>query len=177
MNLNFNLDDRQKKIAYVSGAGVAVLLFLWTIILPKIGVGGLDAKIAAKQRDLREMLRTYQDFEQVKKEVTANEAAIRNNKNTSLLSELSTIAEKLEIKQGIESMSSRPRPKNDFYVEESVEMRLQKITLEELSRLLYELETSSKVLRVRKLHIESRFDDPSLLNVTLEISMFQGLAE
>ena len=177
MNLDFHLDDNQKKVVYVAGAGVAALLFLWTVILPKLGVSGLDDKIAAKQHDLREMLHLYQDFEQVKKEVSANEIAIRNNKGNSLLSELSAIADKLGIKGGIESMNSKPRPKNEFYQEESVEIRLQKINTEELTRLLYEIETSPKILRVRKTHVESRFDDPNLLNVVLEVSLFQPLTE
>ncbi|NLH49584.1 MAG: type II secretion system protein M [Myxococcales bacterium] len=175
--MNLNLDDRQKRILMISGAGVAVLLLLWTIVLPKLGIGGLDSKIAAKQRDLREMMRLYQDFEKVKKDVNAIEGGINRNKNLSLLSELSTIAEKINIKQGIESMVSKAKPKSEFYKEESVEMRLQKIKLDELANLLYDIEYSSKVLRVRKLHIEARFDDPTLLNAVLEVSTFKNLDE
>jgi predicted Holliday junction resolvase-like endonuclease len=175
MNLNLNLDDRQKKILLIAGGAVAVLLLVWTIVLPKLGIGGLSGKIEARQRDLRDVLRLYQDFEQIKKEVNKNETAIRANRNLSLLSELSAITEKLEIKQGIESMTSKAKPKNEFYQEESVEVRLQKINTEELARLLYEIEYSPKVLRVRKLHVESRFDDPSLLNVVLEVAMFKEL--
>jgi hypothetical protein len=56
-------------------------------------------------------------------------------------------------------------------------LRLQKINIEELGRLLYDIEQSPKVLRVRKLHVETRFDDPTLVNVSMEVSMFKMLTD
>jgi hypothetical protein len=175
--MNLNLDDRQRKIAVLAGGGVAVLLLLWTIVLPKLGIGGLDSKIAAKETELREMVRMYQNFETIKADVNRIELAINRNQDMSLLSELSQIAETLGINKGIDSMVSKQRPKNDFFKEEAVEMRLQKINTEEMGRLLYEIEHSSKLMRVRKLHVENRFDDASLLNVVLDISTFKRLEE
>ncbi|MDP8222981.1 MAG: hypothetical protein P9L99_06450 [Candidatus Lernaella stagnicola] len=177
MSFNLNLDDRQRKIALFGGAGVAVLLFVWIVVLPKFGVGGLDSTIDTKESELREMVRLYQNFEQIKSDVTLIEKKIARNESMSLLSELSAIADKVGITQGIDSMVSKQRPKNDFYKEEAVEIRLQKINLEELGRLLYEIEHSTQLLRVRKLHVESRFDDNSLLNVTVEVSTFKEREE
>jgi len=177
MNLNLNLDDRQRRILLVAGGGVAVLLFLWIIVLPKLGIGGLDSKIEEKDAELREMIRLYQNFEQIKGDVSRLETTITRNKDMSLLSELSATAEKLGISQGIDSMVSKQKPKNDFYKEEAVEMRLQKINTEDLGRLLYEVEHSTLVMRVRKMHVETRFDDPALVNVTLEISTYKHLEE
>jgi type II secretory pathway component PulM len=175
MNLNLNLDERQRKIAFIVGAALAVVLFLWVVVLPRLGIGGLDDQIATKENELREMSRLYKNFDQVKRDFTRIDSQIQRNRDLSLLSELSSIAERLNIKQGIDSMISKPKPKNDFYEEEAVEIRLQKVTLEELTRLLYEVEQSPKVLRVRKMHVETRFDDMSLLNVTLEVSAFKRL--
>lgn len=173
MNLNF--DDRQKKMLMIAGAVLAVIMFLWVIVLPRLGIGGIDAKIEAKEKELREMTRLYGNFEQVKRDFTRIDTQITRNSELSLQSELSAIAERLNIKQGVDSIISKARPKNDFYQEESVEIRLQKVTLEELTRLLYEIEQSPKVLRVRKLHIEGRFDDANLLNVVMEVSTFKRL--
>ena len=159
----------------IAGAGLAVLMFLWVIVLPRLGIGGLDAKIEAKKKKLREMTRLYGNFEQVKRDFTRIDTQITRNSELSLQSELSAIAERLNIKQGVDSIISKARPKNDFYQEESVEIRLQKVTLEELTRLLYEIEQSPKVLRVRKLHVEGRFDDVNLLNVVMEVSTFKRL--
>jgi len=173
--MNLNLDDRQKRILLIAGGVLAVLLFVWVIVLPRLGIGGLDDKIAKKESELREMVRLYKNFEQVKRDFNRIDTQISRNRDLSLLSELSAIAEKLNIKQSIDSMVSKAKPKNDFYQEEAVEMRMQKLTLEELTRLLYEIEQSPKVLRVRKLHAETRYDDASLLNVTLEVSTFKRL--
>lgn len=170
-----NLDDRQRKILMIAGAAVAVILFLWVVVLPRLGIGGLDTKIESKEAELKEMLRLQHSFEQVKRDFTKIDSAIGRNRDLSLLSELSQIAEKLNIKKGIDSMVSKTKPKNDFYQEEAVEMKIQKITIEELTRLLYEIEHSPKVLRVRKLHVDTRFDDRSLLNATLEVSTFKHL--
>jgi len=175
--MNLNLDDRQRKILMIVGAGLAVLLFLWIVVLPRLGIGGLDNKIAKKEQELQEITRLYKSFEQVKRDFNKIESAINRNQTMSLLSELSNITEKLNIKQGIESMVSKAKPKNEFYQEEAVEIRIKKLTNEELTRLLYEIEHSTKVLRVRKLNVEARFDDPSLVDAVLEVSTFKRLED
>ncbi len=173
--MNLNIDDRQRKILLLAGGGVVVLFFLWTIVLPKLGIGGYENRIEAKERELREMIHLYQSFEQIKSDVARIEKNINRNQSMSLLSELSILAEKVGINEGIDSMVSKQKPKNDFYKEEAVEMRLQKVTLEEFGRLLYEIEHSAKLMRVRKMHLESRFDNASLLNVALEVSTYKRL--
>jgi len=171
--MNLNLDDHQKRIAMIAGAVVAVLMLLWVVVLPRLGIGGIDDKIKLKENELREVIRLYKSFEQIKGDFNRIESQINRNQSLSLLSELSRIAEKVNVKQGIDSMVSKAKPKNDFYQEEAVEMRVEKITLEELTRLLYEIEYSTKVLRVRKLHVEARFDDKTLLNAVLEVSTYK----
>lgn len=171
--MNLNLDDRQKRIAMIAGAAVAVMMVLWVIVLPRLGIGGIDEKIKIKENELREVIRLYKSFEQIKSDFNIIESQINRNKSLSLLSELSRIAEKVNVKQGIDSMVSKAKPKNNFYQEEAVEMRVEKITLEELTRLLYEIEYSTKVLRVRKLHVEARFDDRTLLNAVLEVTTYK----
>ena len=46
------------------------------------------------------------------------------------------------------------------------------ITIEQLRRYLYEIEYSTKVLRVKELSVEVRFDNKNLMNVRVLVSKF-----
>jgi hypothetical protein len=97
--MNLNLDDHQKRIAMIAGAVVAVLMLLWVVVLPRLGIGGIDDKIKVKENELREVIRLYKSFEQIKGDFNRIESQINRNQSLSLLSELSRIAEKVNVKQ------------------------------------------------------------------------------
>jgi len=173
-----SLDDRQRKIFMIAGAGVALLLFLWTVVLPKLGLGGLDKRIEQKTQELREMQQMYHDFNKINAEVALLDKQIERNKDLSLMTELSEIAKRsdLDINDKVETITSKASPKNDFYKEEVVEIRIKKIDTEEFIRFLFAVEHSTKLMRVKKISAAARFDDPKLLDVVMEVATFKNEA-
>ena len=57
--------------------------------------------------------------------------------------------------------------------EESVEVNLVKIDLAHLSALLQSLERGAGVVRVRRLRVTTRNDDPTLVDATLVVATYQ----
>jgi len=55
-----------------------------------------------------------------------------------------------------------------------VEVNLARIDLPRLARLLEALERGPGVVRVRKLRVSTRGDDPALVDVTLQVSTWQA---
>jgi general secretion pathway protein M len=58
--------------------------------------------------------------------------------------------------------------------EDSVEINLARIDLSKLARLLDALERGPGVVRVRRLRMATRNDDPSLVDVTLQVVTWQA---
>lgn len=170
-----SLDDRRKKILMIAGAGVVLFLFLWTVVLPKLGMGGMDNRIAQKTQELREMQQMYREFNELNAEVARLDQQIERNKDLSLMTELSEIAKRtdININDRVETITSKAAPKNDFYMEEVVEIRIKKISTEEFIRFLYAIEHSTKLMRAKKISAAARFDDPKLLDVIMEVSTFK----
>jgi hypothetical protein len=78
---------------------------------------------------------------------------------------------------GIEVNDLRPGQQSavgsDKVLEDSVEVSLAKVDLPRLTALLSELERGQGIVRVRRLAIRGRSDDPAAVDVTLLVSAWQ----
>lgn len=59
-------------------------------------------------------------------------------------------------------------------VEESAEVQLEKVTMNELINILYRIEEAPMMLAVKRLTIRKTFENPELFNATLTLSLFIG---
>lgn len=170
------LNDRERKIVIFGGGGLLAFLLLWFVI-PALFSG--DDQTAAgtdgSKSDLEAIMMLYKDFANVQAEYKKIEGRINSRKDFKLLTELESLGEKAEISTNIESMEDKPKPKNDYFKEQAVDIRLQKVTLKQLIAFLYSIEYSTNVLRVKKLHVEVRYDNPDLLNAQIEVATFTPL--
>jgi general secretion pathway protein M len=68
----------------------------------------------------------------------------------------------------------RPQPSSvqDTVRENSVEIKLEKIRLDQLIRLLYAIDSTDACLQVKNLRVKTRFDDRTLLDAVLTISSY-----
>lgn len=56
---------------------------------------------------------------------------------------------------------------------EAVDLRLEKIRFDQLVSLLKAFDSSDMLLNVRQLKVKKRFDDPTLVDVTLQVESVQ----
>lgn len=169
------ISDRERKLL-IFGGGAFVLFILLYFVVPALFSSDKTPGVMGSQRkDLMEIMTMYKDFSNIRTDFNKIEAQIKKQKDFSILTELESLAEKAEIKNNIESMESKPKPKNEFFKEQSVDVRLIKVNLKQLLSFLYSIEYSTKILRVKKLHVDVRFDDADLVNASLEVSTFKPL--
>jgi general secretion pathway protein M len=168
------LGRREKLVISAGAVAVALLLFYRFGLLPAIErLRTLDRLVAIKERDLHQMktLReTYLAQKRLMEEVSRSLA--QRGQDFAIFSFLEDLANKTGIKGNIKSMTPAPTTQGELFRETSVEMRLEGIALQQLTRYLYDIERAPQLLRVRRMHIKPRPANPDLLDVTFQVSTF-----
>ncbi len=177
-----NLGGREKLAMIIGGVAVALLLFYRFGLSPALErLRTLDRLVATKERDFHEMktLRdTYLAQKRLMEEI--NQSLAQRGQDFAIFSFLEELANKTGIKNNIMYMKPALTTPGELFRESSVEMRLEGIALQQLTRYLYDIEQAPQLLRIRRMHIKPRAANPDQLDVTFQVSTFylnkRGLA-
>jgi general secretion pathway protein M len=101
-----------------------------------------------------------------------NQSLAQRGQDFAIFSFLEELANKTGIKNNIMYMKPALTTPGELFRESSVEMRLEGIALQQLTRYLYDIEQAPQLLRVRRMHIKPRAANPDQLDVTFQVSTF-----
>jgi general secretion pathway protein M len=157
----------------VGAAAAAVAIF--TVWLTSMQVGSAmrarEERIAQKTRVLSQFGKLADGYRRRQAERNALEARLRAQP-VPLMSHIAQAGTAL----GIEVNDLRPTGAPDELEglrEESVEVNLARIDLSRLAQLLQSLERGAGVVKVRRIRLTTRQDDPALVDATLVVSTYQ----
>ena len=157
----------------LGGIGVFLILFFGLFILPiSREKGNLEARIAKKRQELKEMMVLAQSYEG-----PARQSEIRGGipAGFSILSYLEGLADQARIREKIEHMKPGSTETRGKGKEVSVEVKLKSVSLSELVNYLFHIEQGGKhPLIVRRMMVRSRFSNPHELDATLTIIGVSG---
>jgi len=98
----------------------------------------------------------------------------RRQRGFTLFSFLDKLAGQVGIKERITYMKpSSTKQKDTPYRLSLVEMKLNGITMEQITRFLYRIETSQNMIHVRRLSLNKKEEKEALLNVILQVETFE----
>jgi general secretion pathway protein M len=158
--------------ALVSAAAAAVVLFVVFLAGTAIsrGISSREARIEDKTRILSQVGKLAAIYRAAQGERQALETRLRG-RPVQLMSHVSQTGASL----GIEVNDLRPSGapvESEGLVEESVEVNLPRMDMARLARLLQALEGGPGVVKVRRIRVTTRSDDPALVDVTLVVATF-----
>ncbi len=172
------LSTREK---WMLGGGSIIALFLilyFSLVDPTLQrMAQLDSLIPRKERDLQELLRLKQKFQEVSKEIRAIEKQLPEESRFSPLSFLEENAAKNKIKGNIAFI--RPLAAQEHksqYREVPVEVKVERVTLAQIIPFLAALENSTNRLRIKRLSMKTRFSNPDLMDVTFMVLSYEKVA-
>lgn len=157
----------------VTAAAFAVALFVVWLVSHQIGAGiaEREARIEQKTKVLSQMSKLGEAYRRREAERQAVEARLKGSP-VQLMSHISQTGATL----GIQVNDLRPTgapTEQDGVSEESVEVNLARIELQRLAQLLQSLERGAGVVRVRRIRVTTRADDPALVDATLVVATYQ----
>lgn len=186
-NLRAIIDQIREKIQRIQSskrdkrtikASVAVLSIIILLLIFRFFISG--AERLEKQANILEtdykkvtsLRKQFLEFKQIKTELTST---IKSG-DEALISLLEGILVDEQIDRGsfsIKDSNSRVTKDEDLFDEQNVDAEIRKIPLYKLVDLLYKINTNNSFLKVSKLRIRTRFDNPDLIDVNFRISRFK----
>ena len=155
---------------------VGIFVLVQVAIFPFI-----DARERLERR-LVSHTRSYDEIKQLRKQylglqIRADNSKIqidRRQRGFTLFSFLDKLAGQVGIKERITYMKpSSTKQKDTPYSLSLVEMKLNGITMEQITKFLYHIETSQNMVHVQRLSLNKKEEKEGLLNVILQVETFE----
>lgn len=170
------LSPRERILTLVASVFIGGGLLFGALISPLLSSQGRYQNLAERQREnlqqLRELAMEYLALERSLEEMEVSMARTRTG--TSLLAAMEGEAKKLGLADKITSMKPLSRNLESGMVETSVELKIEKINLAEITGFLKAVEGTDLMARTARLRLKTRFDDPQLLDATILVMALEA---
>ena len=174
-------DKLDKKQRYYA-AGVAI--FVLAALILEFGLfpfweakGKIKQAVQTNQKKLSEIIRLDNDFAlQEAKVAKVKRVMASRQADFSLFSYLEKKALQAAVKGNIKNMSSSRGTQTANFEESLVDIRLDKITIKQLTDFLYYAESPADLVRIKRITVSKMKESPEYLSVQMQLASFQMLS-
>lgn len=170
--------NTREKIIVSSGIILTFIILIYAFVLTPLmeRYTDLERIIRKKESQYQEMVQLREEYLTLKKELQELEkVASRRKENFSPLTFMESVSSRATIKNRVVSMKPIVIPIGENYRESSVEVKIERIVLEQILKYLRLIEDSQYPLRIKTLHLKSRYDDPGFMDATVTVSFYEKL--
>jgi general secretion pathway protein M len=175
--VNLSKLSRREKFIVAGGACALVVFLLIQLVITPVFSHRTQMRQAVKSKTLMlaEMHRMKSDYDGLKSRSRQSEARFtRRDKGFTLFSFLDQLAGQSQIKERVNYMRpSKIEQKNSAFKLSRVEMKLEAVTLEQLTTFLAGVETSRNAAVVSKISITRRDQKEGLLDAILQVDTLE----
>ena len=170
--INLNLNRREKLAVYGGGIVVAIFIVVQLIIAPLFEKrDALQDTLSAKRRTLAEMRQLQREHQDLQNDIAASMSQFEQRPDDfTLFSFLDQLAGETGIKKHVSYMKPSTTINEKSGVSLSrVEMELKGISLKDLTRYLYEVETSENMVIVKRLSISRKGREKAMIDAVMQV--------
>lgn len=161
--------------ALILGSSAIVIIVLYLVFHSySSGTANLERRSAQLEKEIVEVKALKAEYEASSKKIVELSSKIKKE-NEALISVVEKIllGENLDRKNfSIRDVNTRSNSDDDFYEQKSVDVELDKISLDNLVDILYKLQNKPS-LRVSNLNISTKFDKAESMKVKLRVSTYE----
>ena len=173
------LDAHQKKL--VAGAAILVLvaLILEIAVFPFWAAKTkLTKAIQVNQKKLTELSKLDAEFTLQEASMARIKSALASRgADFTLFAYLEKKATQANVRGRIKQMNSSKGIQSISLEESLIDMKLEKITIKQLTDFLYYVESPADLVKIKKITVNKMKESPEYLNAQLQISSFQTLSQ
>ncbi len=136
-----------------------------------------EKRIVAKIGKLKEVAALRSDYKRRLGEQQRIANQVKRNNNMRILSYLEGLSSKADLElKGV----SEPQGENtgsDLVKEEAAEVKITNVSIDRLHDFLRRIEEGNPLVKVRRLRVETRFDNPEMLDAVVRVGTFKTTGE
>lgn len=158
---------------FVQAGAVAFVLFVLAMVVYQFRDAKESARsrIREREKQIEQLLALRGTYQQLRSETAALVTPPDPNRSENwLYSTLDPIVAKTVSREKVSKMAPSSKDVGDQYREDSLEIVLAGVTLQQVVALLWEVERSAMPLHVGRLDLKKRLNDPYQFDVTLNVS-------
>ncbi|HUI25150.1 MAG TPA: type II secretion system protein GspM [Candidatus Kryptonia bacterium] len=175
----FNFYQRlspRERLLLVLAVGSVLLISLYSFVLDPL-VGGremLQRRIVAREKDLAEIQVQRTRYLEMLRQLEASQAVlVRTESGFSLFAYLQNAVAQVVSREHIASMNPTEKNLSDEYQQQSVEIKLTAVSLQQLVDAMYRIEKGDVTLHIARLQVKKRYNDPRSFDITATISLLK----
>jgi len=157
---------------------VAALAGLCLLLLPNLlWVRSAERELSALRNKNNEFSALAGEYRSLKEKISAIERKKALTKTASIAQAINDISRALGMAGKVKSIRGTGARKTPNQMnEETAEIRIEKLTINEMVQLLHKIENAPMILAMKTVVIKKSFENPELLDVTLMVSLFTPAA-
>jgi general secretion pathway protein M len=167
-----NLSTRERYAVYLATVVVSIFVVIQLMVFPVLDKRkSLKKQLKAKTAELEQMIELKTEYDAIKgKSKSFDRRTKRSKKGFTLFSHLDELAGKAGVKDNISSM----KPSSSDKISR-VEVELQAITMEKLSKYLHMVETSMELVFIKRLSITRKGKQEGSINAVLQVETSKAI--
>lgn len=165
------LNQRERIFVIVGGVSLILALLYFAIVAPyRSALNRLDSQIATRSGQLQEVKALQARYLELKQQRLQMQRLLDTRQDFSALTFIENLVKRTSGRENLLSMRPQtPETRNEFMID-SVEIKLERLSLKQVLELLLAIEEAATPMQVKNLHIKQRFDDRALLDATMTIT-------
>lgn len=175
-SIYYGMNPREQTTALIAAAVVLVLVIVLPVYVASTRISRLERDVAEGNKQIKDVMLAIESYDKKKAELTGMQQQVAGGFDSSLSTTLESLAETNGIKDKIDSLKEKTQAPSDIFDEASVDVRLKRVTLEQLVNFLFAIEHhQDKTLRLKQLSIKTRFDNKQEMDASFTVSTFRLL--
>lgn len=170
------LSGREKSFLFIGGGAVfSVVLWLGVLSPVRERLDALDKKTKAARKSYQKIQSLALSLEELNAKIDSIENELKRAPGFSILSHLDNQAKRDQVREKVVRMQPKGEENTKHYKEKAVEIKMERVELNDLVRYLFNIENSQERLHIKEIEIQPRFDDANLLNVRVQVSSYEPM--
>ncbi|MCK5069179.1 MAG: type II secretion system protein M [Desulfocapsa sp.] len=167
------LEKREKVFLSVGIVVILIMLAFYGVYQPyHKALQRFDKKIAAKQLQLEEVKSLQAEYQSLQRQLDNAQKSLSNKGSLSPLAKVEELASSIASREKLSYIRPQPPQIQGEIRVDSLDIKLEKLSLEQVLRLLWKVKSPASQMQVKKIRIKQRFDNTSQLDLTMTVSVY-----
>lgn len=173
-NTFVGLQPREQIIAMVGAGLLLIIMVIMPISLAGGKIASMERQVYSAREQISDVMREIADYNKEKGKLNSVESLLKAGFDTSISTTIENLAAQAGVKENIDSLKEKPLVPSDLFDEASVDVRISRVSLDQLVELFYKIESErTRVLRIKQLQIKPRYDNRKLMDANFTVSTFK----